>query len=447
MTAPTLEVIRNCLEGIVPAIVATCDSDGTPNVSLVSQVHYVDCGRVALSYQFFNKTRRNLLDTGTAAVSVFDPECMADYRLELTYQETQSEGPLFESMKAKLAGIASHSGVQGVFHLRGADIFKVTEISTASPPVLVAPGAPRNLLSATRKSWSDLAGARTLGELLDRALTCLERYYGIAHVIVLISDKSDGRLYTVASQGYDQSGIGSDIALGHGVIGVAAREGIPIRIGHMSSDYSYSAVLRDQVPEQGDTEVPFPGLTAPESQIALPIMSTGKTLGVLFAESSEPMRFRYDDEDALAIFTTRLGDLMAHGFEAGDTHERPPVRRAAGRPPMQVRYFRADNSIFLDNAYLIKGVAGAIFWKLASEHFATGRTDFSNRELRLDPALRLPAYSENLEARLLLLQRRLEERGGPIRIVKLGRGRFRLEVPVPLMLDNVDRCGDTLIAE
>jgi adenylate cyclase len=93
--------------------------------------------------------------------------------------------------------------------------------------------------------------------------------------------------------------------------------------------------------------------------------------------------------------------------------------------------------VFLDHDYLIKGVAGAIFWKLVRAHVEQGRVEFTNRELRLDPALRLPEHAENLEARLVLLERRLRERGGAIRIEKCGRGRFRLDVPGPLVLEEV----------
>ena len=140
--APSLHSIRPCLEGAIPAIMATCDPDGTPNVAYISQVVYVDAAHVALSFQFFNKTRQNILRNPRASVLVLDPLTAHFYRLHLLYERTEDSGPVFESMRAQLAGIASHSGMAEVFELKGADIYAVEHIESVAGEGLPAP-APR----------------------------------------------------------------------------------------------------------------------------------------------------------------------------------------------------------------------------------------------------------------------------------------------------------------
>ena len=108
---------------------------------------------------------------------------------------------------------------------------------------------------------------------------------------------------------------------------------------------------------------------------------------------------------------------------------------------MEVRHYAEDDSVFLDNEYLIKGVAGGILWRLLRNYDETGRSDFSNREIRLDQTLELPDIKDNLEARLILLRKRLEERCDYLRIEKTARGRFRLVVDRPLNLVGVEGGG------
>lgn len=443
MMPPTLSAIRNCLEGIVPSVLATADPDGTPNVSMISHVQYVDPEHVALSYQFFNKTRRNLLATKRASVAVVDPETNAQYRLALDYVETQTSGPLFEAMRAKLAGIASHSGMQGVFRLLGSDVFRVREIESI-PSVTIPQSVGCNLLSGARRICDQIAACHELGDLFDAVLAGMQQHFGIEHAMVMMLDATTDRLYTVASRGYPVSGIGSEVGLGDGVIGVAARQGVPIRIGRMASEYSYgTAVLGSAraagLDWPGDTAIPYPGLPAPQSQIAMPILRCGKTIGVLFAESPEPNQFGYDEEDALSLVTGQLSALIAllQEEEMPEATGAPPASGAATGREVRVRHYAADNTVFVGHDYLIKGVAGAILWKLVREHAGEGRVEFTNRELRLDPSLRLPEYAENLEARLVLLQRRLCERDAGIRMDKCGRGRFRLVVDGSLVLEDL----------
>src|SRR6185436_8147717 len=57
MSSLTLDGIRDCMEGAVPATIATASPAGEPNVAYLSQVEYVDTDTLALSFQFFNQTR------------------------------------------------------------------------------------------------------------------------------------------------------------------------------------------------------------------------------------------------------------------------------------------------------------------------------------------------------------------------------------------------------
>lgn len=446
MTAPTLEDIRCCFEGMIPAVVSTCSADGVPNVAYISQVFYADERHVALSFQFFNKTRQNILANPYATALLVDPGTARFYRLYIRYLRTETEGPLFEGMRAQLAGIASHSGMQGVFRLLGSDVYEVEEVEALEGEALPVTAPRANLLGAVRRASERLARCTGLDEALNAVLASLGDHLGIRHAMVLMRDAAAPRLYTVASSGYPTSGVGSEIGLGQGVIGMAARERTPVRIGHVTSAALYSQAMRSSfdanVPDfEPVTEIPYPGLAQPHSQLAVPILSSGRLLGVLFVESTQELQFGYEHEDALVAIAGHLGaaiELMQAATEAADAVAVPaaaaPPRAEPALAPLAVRHFPANDSIFFGDSYVIKGVAGAILWKLLRDHRQLGRTEFSNRELRLDPALKLPDVSDNLEARLLLLQRRLAEQEAAVRIEKTGRGRFRLLVQRPVEL-------------
>jgi hypothetical protein len=442
----TVDAIRDCLEGAIPGVMATCALDGTPNVSYISQVHYIDASHVALSFQFFNKTRENVLANPRAAVWVMSPHTAARYRLALQYLRTETAGPLFESMKAHLAGIASHTGMSGVFKLQGSDVYRVLAIEQVPGAVMPPPMPRRNLLAALHAFAMRVAAATDLATLLDDALAGLESRFDIRHAMLLMADEPGRRLYTVASRGYETSGVGSEIPYGQGVIGVAATERTPIRITHMTMEYSYSRAIRESAQQSGyagmlETEIPFPGLPEARSRLAVPIVAGAGLVGVLYVESLEDVRFGYDDEDALVAAAALVGLAVRNLQDTAEAHDDVPPASAGSAPvagaPVTVRHYCADDSVFLGDDYLIKGVAGAIFWKLLSDYSRAERTEFTNRELRLDPSLRLPDFADNLEARLILLQRRLTERCPFLAIEKTGRGRFRFCVRRPVQLQEV----------
>jgi predicted pyridoxine 5'-phosphate oxidase superfamily flavin-nucleotide-binding protein len=123
-----LTEIAACFEGLIPATIATASADGTPNVTHLSRVHMVDDDHVALSNQFFSKTVQNLAANPRACVCVVDPLTYDSYRLVLQYERTERRGPLFDRMRRDIDAIASLTGMEGVFKLRSADIYRVVEL-------------------------------------------------------------------------------------------------------------------------------------------------------------------------------------------------------------------------------------------------------------------------------------------------------------------------------
>lgn len=435
--------IRACLDGGFPGLLATCAPDGTPNVNALSDVRYVDARHIALSYQFFNKSRANLLANPRATLQVTDPEDGTRYLLQIRYLRTETEGPLFAAMKAKLAGIAAHTGMSDVFVLRGADLFEVEDIEHSSgPPPRPARGTRQ--LAGLREALPQIAQAADAPALLDATLHAVGASLGFRHYMILLADEPRRRLYTVASHGYPDAGIGAEIAYGEGLIGLAAEQRTPLRMTHCAQEYLYGDAVRAAFLARNpaldlERRIRLPGLADSRSQLAVPAVVGDTLLGVLWVESPEDGDIDHDDEDACVILAAACARTWATLSE-GDAEDLPvpPARPAVRGTPLTVRHDARDHSVFVDDEYLIKGVAGAILWRMLGDYRAQGRVAFSNRELRRDRALGLPEIVDNLEARLVLLQRRLRERlPDIIALEKTGRGRYELRVERPLELVSV----------
>src|SRR5690606_27791684 len=237
------------------------------------------------------------------------PFTVSRRRLLAQYLRTETEGAIFEKIGAKLAGIASHSGMDKVFRLLGADIYRVLAIEPVDCPALPPP-LPPNLLPPLRTLIEAVAQAGDLEQLFDCILDALGRHLDIGQAMILLADEAQARLFTVAARGYSDSQIGSEVPVGKGVIGVAARTGVPIRINHALAEHGYAQVVRSQAltwDEPPEPALPFHGLANPGSQLALPIRLRATVIGVLYVEDSRAQRFSYHHEDALAALADTLG--------------------------------------------------------------------------------------------------------------------------------------------
>lgn len=448
--------LSRCFLGVIPSIVATSDANGTPNVTYVSQVFFVDEHHVALSCQFFNKTRKNLDSNPLAAAHVVDPVTFQAYRLLLRFLRSEMTGTLFDTMAIRIEAIASQTGMSGVFKLRSADVFEVLGVEKVegfleAPPEddtigKVSVAGRRTELRGLQCISEQINKAEDLESLLSSVLEALDGYFGFANTMVMLAEPSCDRLVTVASRGYGESGVGAEVVIGEGLIGTAAKQRRILRIAGLVNNLRYGRAMRREVMSREShpvaPEIPLPGLPDAQSTLIIPLTVGVDLIGVLVAESRMLAGFDEWHEGYLEVAANQIAlgiDRMSEldGSEDDDTPPAKPVNHAQPGPSRRrhtMTYYRADDCVFIDNDYLIRNVPGRIFWKLLTTWAREGRVEFSNRELRLDESLGLPEFKDNLESRLILLRRRLEEKCPDVRIERTGRGRFALVIDAELEL-------------
>jgi GAF domain-containing protein len=451
-----LSDLSRCFQGVVPSIIATADASGMPNVTYVSQVYFVDERHVALSCQFFNKTRRNLDENAAACAEVLDPVTLQAYRLRMKFLRSEKSGPLFDTMNLRIDAIASQTGMTGIFRLIAADVFEVlsaelVEGFLTEPPQDVPAGVS---LAGAR---TEMRGLQWISERINQAtdleslftvvLEALEEYFQFSHTSVLLYDETNRRLTTMASRGYGESGIGAEVAMGEGLIGTVARERRLLRLTSLEGDLRYGRAIRRESADRESAlaaEIPLPGLPGAQSVLAIPLTVGDRLIGVIAAEDRDPMRFSEWHEAYLGIVANQIALSLDRMIERCNEMADVPVEIFAPLTPVhaaeecqrrvkrRLTYYKNDDAIFVDDEYLIRNIPARILWKVLGESQRTGRTEFSNREMRVDQSLGLPPVKDNLESRLILLKQRLVEKCPDLRIVSTGRGRFALRAEAPI---------------
>ena len=427
-----LDSIAPALDGVLPATVATCSADGVPNISFLSIVRRVDSERIALTNQFFGETTRNLELNKYVTVRVVNPDDMSQYDLCGRYLHSETNGYLFDSMRVQLDAIAAQTGMVGKFRLRGIDIVTVEKcVKIGDAAEAAAASVPGDSVPALSILIQRVAGCRDLAEATRVALESLADLFGFEHSILLIADEGAARLFAVAAHGYSSGRVGGEVGYGEGLIGVAAERRRSVRVTNMARCRSLASAASASDEAEMNT-IPMHGLDDAQSIVATPLTLQDRLIGVLYLDSDRPAHFGEKEARLIEVIAGHLAVTIALLESGGADQDHPAqaarVREQGGNAPHAVAFHERDGSLFLDGDYIIRGVAGRILFQLISEHLATGRTQFSNKELRLNPAIDLPAGNDNLEARLVALRRRLAERSGVIALDHVGRGRIELTV-------------------
>jgi adenylate cyclase len=170
---------------------------------------------------------------------------------------------------------------------------------------------------------SEINSTIDLDKVLEIILQSMDEIFGFNHSMILLFDPQSNLLNVVASRGYENSGLGAEVALGQGVIGVVAKRKKMMRMGNIGTQMSYLSAVRTRVEATGGSEklqekVSLPGLPNVQSQVAIPLMVKESLIGVFAVESAETNIFDERDE----VLITILANQAASAIQNEEAYEK-----------------------------------------------------------------------------------------------------------------------------
>ena len=228
--------------------------------------------------------------TGNAALlkrPVYAPDVALDPRYIPTLQDTRSELAIPLLVRNELVGVLDFQSDQlDFFDAEAIDLLTLfsTQASIALEnarlySIQQRRGAQLEAINAIARQTT---GSLEMKELLDKVCSEVLRAFTVDHVVVLLQD--EGRLVVGAQCGRltPNYAEGSSLPEIEGLCARAVASQKPVVENDVHSAIGY-----------------LPGFTETRSEIALPLISAGRALGVLTLESASPGAFQPEDVQAL----------------------------------------------------------------------------------------------------------------------------------------------------
>jgi len=144
------------------------------------------------------------------------------------------------------------------------------------------------LLKALIRIGQDLASTVEIEELLERVLRASREVFRFENAIIRLLDDERGVLATAAAYGYDKSATSAEIRMGEGITGKVALSGKPILVNDVWGRPDY-----------------LHGITDARSELAVPLVSGDRIIGVFNVESPEPNAFDESDIEPLMTMASQ----------------------------------------------------------------------------------------------------------------------------------------------
>ena len=171
-----------------------------------------------------------------------------------------------------------------------------------------------NEINIIEKVASKINKSLDMDAVATTMLASMHEYFDFEHSMILLADQNEGSLKVIATYGYDDQGIGAEVKIGVGVIGMVAKKKKLMRMGNMGAQKQYVNAIKEQVQPVNKgkplDEIVLPGLQNAESQVAIPMLIENELIGVFSVESDRVNIFDKSDELIIKILANQTASAL-----------------------------------------------------------------------------------------------------------------------------------------
>ena len=161
---------------------------------------------------------------------------------------------------------------------------------------------------------SQISKTLNLDAIAKTMLISMEEYFDFKHSMILLLDGSESTLKVIATHGYKEEGIGAEVKIGVGVIGMVAKKKKLMRMANLGAQKQYMQAIKQQIQPSENTvvadEISLPGLKNAESQVAIPMLMEDELIGVFSVESDQVNIFDKSDELIIKILANQTANAL-----------------------------------------------------------------------------------------------------------------------------------------
>ena len=106
---------------------------------------------------------------------------------------------------------------------------------------------------------SQISKTLNLDAIAKTMLISMEEYFGFKHSMILLLDGSESVLKVIATHGYKEEGIGAEVKIGVGVIGMVAKKKKLMRMANLGAQKQYMQAIKQQIQPSEGWRIPYRG--------------------------------------------------------------------------------------------------------------------------------------------------------------------------------------------